>query len=244
MNDQGSDERELVRRCREGSESAYAEMVRHHRPRLYALAFRLLGDRESAEDVVQDTFLAAFRAIERVEPRPSLSPWLNTIVLRIAGRAAERTRGRPKASLDEMSASGVDGSPWSDRFANLDPGADPHAAAEAAELRRAVTVAIAGLPFSHRAAVILRHVMGLDYAEAAASMGVPLNTFKSHLLRGTRALRETLGVSLADVEPGTTTNGNGHRETPVGVTARWAAEDRPAEPAVAEHATVERLARG
>jgi len=80
------DERELVRRCREGSESAYAELVRSHRPRLYLLAYRLTGDRETAEDVVQETFLAAFRSIEKVDPRPSLNPWLNTIVLRVAGR--------------------------------------------------------------------------------------------------------------------------------------------------------------
>ena len=95
------DERELVRRCREGSEAAYAELVRSHRPRLYLLAFRLTGDRETAEDVVQEAFLAAFRSIEKVDPRPSLSPWLNTIVLRMAGRAGSRARSRAGSSLDQ-----------------------------------------------------------------------------------------------------------------------------------------------
>ena len=98
------DERDLVRRCREGSEAAYAELVRSHRPRLYLLAYRLTGDRETAEDVVQETFLAAFRSIEKVDPRPSLSPWLNTIVLRTAGRAASRARSRAGSSLDQAAS--------------------------------------------------------------------------------------------------------------------------------------------
>ncbi|HEY6012477.1 MAG TPA: RNA polymerase sigma factor [Candidatus Limnocylindrales bacterium] len=198
---EGRDERELVRRCREGSEAAYAELVRSHRPRLYLLAYRLLGDRETAEDVVQETFLAAFRSIEKVEPRPSLSPWLNTIVLRTAGRAASRRRSRPGPSLDQS----VRHHPGSEALAapslgegmiDPDPSGDPHAAAEAAELRRDLAAALIELPFKYRAAVVLRHVMGLDYAEAALEMDVPLNTFKSHLLRGTRMLREALAGRL------------------------------------------------
>jgi RNA polymerase sigma-70 factor (ECF subfamily) len=224
------DERELVRRCKEGSESAYAELVRSHRPRLYLLAYRLTGDRETAEDVVQETFLAAFRSIEKVEPRPSLSPWLNTIVLRTASRAASRKRARPGPSLDQA----VRGHPGSDTSApqsmgegmiDLDPSGDPQAAAEAAELRRDLAAALLDLPFKYRAAVVLRHVMGLDYSEAARELDVPLNTFKSQLLRGTRLLREALADRLQPTtiaEPAVTApaaqvsgkslaSGNGHR---------------------------------
>ncbi|MDO8484922.1 MAG: RNA polymerase sigma factor [Candidatus Limnocylindrales bacterium] len=191
------DERELVRRCREGSESAYAELVRSHRPRLYVLAYRLTGDRETAEDVVQETFLAAFRSIEKVDPRPSLSPWLNTIVLRTAGRAASRARSRSSSSLDQatrrdaLSGTAV-GQGIGEGLIDVDPGADPYAAAEAAELRRDLAAAVVELPFKYRAAVVLRHVIGLDYAEAARELDLPLNTFKSHLLRGTKLLREAL----------------------------------------------------
>jgi RNA polymerase sigma-70 factor (ECF subfamily) len=206
---EGRDERELVRRCREGSEAAYAELVRSHRPRLYLLAYRLLGDRETAEDVVQETFLAAFRSIEKVEPRPSLSPWLNTIVLRTAGRAASRRRSRPGPSLDQVAhhhpGSETIGAPTlGEGMMNLDPSGDPHAAAEAAELRRDLAAALVELPFKYRAAVVLRHVMGLDYAEGALEMGVPLNTFKSHLLRGTRLLREALADRLEPREASST----------------------------------------
>lgn len=217
------DERALVRRCREGSESAYAELVQSHRPRLYLLAYRLTGDRETAEDVVQETFLAAFRSIEKVDPRPSLNPWLNTIVLRIAVRAGARARLRSSASLDqvtqrEMLSGSGPGQGLEQGLADADPGADPHAAAEAAELRRDLAAAVIELPFKYRAAVVLRHVMGLDYAEAARELDLPLNTFKSHLLRGTKLLREALADRLK-FEPPATVSATGpatHHESVVG----------------------------
>lgn len=191
MNIGGWDERELVRRCKEGQEAAYAELVRRHRPRLFSLAVRLTGQRESAEDAVQETFIAAFRTIERFEPRPSLSAWLNTILIRTAGRAAERTEARSGPSLDALEDDDdllLDHAPVT-RLGALN---DPAAAAEAAELRATLARAIASLPFRYRAAVVTRFVLGMDYAEAAASLDTGLNTYKSHLLRGTRLLREAL----------------------------------------------------
>ena len=195
VNDWGSDEHELVRRCRDGSEAAYAELVRQHRPRLFSLAFRLIGDREAAEDVVQEAFLAAFRQIDRFEPKPSLAPWLNTIAVRIAKRAASRSRARPSASLDRLI--GQDETLTAAlQPVELHPAANPQVAAEAAELQRDVAAAIEQLPFNYRAAVILRFVMSLDYAAAAATMDVPLNTYRSHLLRGTKLLRAALARQL------------------------------------------------
>ena len=204
MDDWGRDEQELVRRCKEGSEAAYAVLVRLHRPRLYTLAYRLLLDREAAEDVVQETFIAAFRQMERFEPRPSLSAWLNTIALRTAGRAAAHRRARPSTSIDASAFrdDGQDataGGEWPGdhlALADADPTADPEAAAEAAALRGEIAAAIVGLPFKYRAAVVVRHVMGLDYEEAARTLDLPLNTFKSNLLRGTRMLRESLAGQL------------------------------------------------
>jgi RNA polymerase sigma-70 factor, ECF subfamily len=209
------DERELVRRCKEGSEAAYAELVRRHRPRLLGLAFRLTGSRDTAEDVVQEAFIAAFRAMERFEPKPAVAPWLNTITVRLAGRAASRRAAHPDTSLDRMldpgfgsdagaGSDGAGGSPGrasvpGDLLALADHSADPLAAVEAAEIRREVAVALDALPFKHRAAVVLRFVMGLEYTEAAQTLDIPLNTYKSHLLRGTRQLRDTLGPRLAEV---------------------------------------------
>lgn len=196
MEPRGWDEREVVRRCKEGSEAAYAELVLRHRQRLLNLAGRLTNSPALAEDVVQETFLAAFRSMERFEPRPSVGAWLNAITVRLASRALSRTPGRRDDSLDrllDLDAAGAAGAPIEASLASVAADADPHAAAESAEVRRTVAAAIAALPFKHRTAVVLRYVAGLDYADAARTMDVPLNTYKSHLLRGTRALRETLG---------------------------------------------------
>lgn len=195
MNDRGNDERELVRRCREGSEAAYAELVRHHRRRLYSLAYRLTGDLHASEDIVQETFLTAFKAIEHVEPNPSLAPWLNTITIRLAGRVATRRASRGGSSLDQLMTPD-DGARAGVDFAAHDATSDPHTAVELAELRGDLDQAIAGLPFKYRTAVVLRLVMGFEYAEAAQMLGIPLNTFKSNLLRGTRMLREQLAPYL------------------------------------------------
>ena len=189
------DEQQLVRRCKEGSESAYAELVRLHQPRLYQIAFRLTSDRQVAEDVVQEAFLAAFKAMERFEPKPSLAPWLNTITVRIARRVTARRRATPSSSLDLIAPDGNGSGPIG-QLLDADLSTDPHAIAEGAELQTLVAAAIGDLPFDQRTAVVLRHVMGVDYGTAAETMGMPLNTYKSHLLRGTRALRASLTRQL------------------------------------------------
>lgn len=249
MDDWGRDEQELVRRCKEGSEAAYAVLVRLHRPRLYTLAYRLLLDRESAEDVVQETFIAAFRQMERFEPRPSLSAWLNTIVLRTAARAAAHRRARPRTSIDapafrDDGHDATAGGAWVGEhlaLADPDPATDPHAAAEAAALRGEIAAAIAGLPFQYRAAVVVRHMMGLDYEEAARALDVPLNTFKSNLLRGTRMLRESLRTQID--RPGAPA---GTAATPSGrpAPARTTGERTAGELTTGGRTTPERIVRG
>ncbi len=189
------DELQLVQRCKDGSEAAFAELVRRYRPRLFTLAYRLTADRETAEDVVQETFVAAFRALDRFEPRPSLAAWLNTIAVRNAGRGRQPVTQRPASSLDAM----LDDDARHQLAGRPRRRADPQRAAEAAEVRREVADAIAALPFKYRAAVVTRYVLGLDYAEAAASLEMGLNTYKSHLLRGTRMLRDALAVWLPGV---------------------------------------------
>lgn len=212
MTDWVLDETELVRRCREGSDAAYAVLVREHRPRLFVLASRLTGDRATAEDVVQEAFLAAFKAIDRFEPKPSLSAWLNTITVRIAKRAASRARSRADTFLSMAEPDGDTG-PAARGHVDRSLDGDPVAAAESAELRAQVAAAIERLPFNYRAAVVLRFETGLDYAAAAAAMDVPLNTFKSHLLRGTRLLRADLARHL-EPAPGDDLPGRGPATPP------------------------------
>ncbi len=161
------DERELVRRCARGSEWAHREVIRTHRPRLYLIAYHLTGDRGTAEGVVEQVLVVAFRSLERADPRPSLEPWLNAMVVRTAARAAAR-----------RSRSGT------------------RSGAAARLLSTDLADALVELPFRDRAAVVLRRVVGLENVEAARELDVSLETFKSHLLRGTRLLRAVLAHRL------------------------------------------------
>jgi RNA polymerase sigma factor (sigma-70 family) len=135
----------------------------------------------------------AFKSIEKIEPAHRSSR-LNTIAIRVP--AAQRLGVRPaRGPPDRVFDTDGDGASTPE-LASVDVATDPHAAAEMAELRRDLAAAIADLPFKYRTAVVLRYVMGLDYAEAAQTLGIPLNTFKSNLLRGTRLLREQLASRL------------------------------------------------
>jgi len=234
------DDRELVRRCKEGSEAGYAELVRRHRQRLLNLAYRLTADQDVAEDVVQEAFLAAFRGMERFEPQPALAPWLNTITVRLAVRHATRRSQLPRSIDNHWSQSVAgDGGSASELYLATDPSTDPAAASERAELRRELQDAISELPSKERAAVVLRLVMGLEYAEAAQTMDVPLNTYKSHLLRGTRRLREALADRLrhARESPTTVTVPADERSARSSFSPTVAARlDGPAEPALAPRA--------
>lgn len=165
------DERELVRRCAWGSEWAQREVIRTHRPRLYLIAYHLTGHRGIAEGIVEDALVVAFRSLERADPRPSLEPWLNAIVVRTAARAAAR-RSRS--------------------------GARPGAAARPPSTDLAG--ALVELPFRDRAAVVLRRVVGLENVEAARELELSLETFKRHLLRGTRLLRTVLADRLVPAD--------------------------------------------
>ena len=168
--------------------------MRRHRPRLFSLAFRLTGQRETAEDVVQETFIARVPHDRALRAPAVPVAWLNTILIRTAGRAAERIEARSGPSLDAL-LDDDDLLLEHVAAARLAPDDDPAAAAEAAELRATLPRAIASLPFRYRAAVVTRFVLGMDYAEAAAALDTGLNTYKSHLLRGTRILREALPAS-------------------------------------------------
>ncbi len=161
------DERELVRRCAWGSEWAQREVIRTHRPRLYLIAYHLTGDRATAEGIVEHVLVVAFRSLERADPQPSLEPWLNATVVRTAARAAAR-RSRS--------------------------GTPPGAAARLPSTDLAG--ALVKLSFRDCAAVVLCRVVGLENAEAARDLDVSLETFKSHLLRGTRILQTVLADRL------------------------------------------------
>lgn len=144
---------------------------------LYGYAVRLLGDRQAAEEVVQDTLLQAWRAGDRYDPdRASLGTWLFTIAHNLVVDRHRRRAARPRTV-----------GPVDDRDAPLTDG----------EVDRAIETwqvaeALAGLSDTHREAIVLVHYRGHTVAEAADLLGVPPGTVKSRVFYGLRALRLAL----------------------------------------------------
>jgi RNA polymerase sigma-70 factor (ECF subfamily) len=166
----------------------FERLVLAYQHRLYAFALRLTGNPQDAEEIAQDAFVRAYRALERYPAERvralALRPWLYQIALNVT---RNRTRGR---RLRLVPLDQPDGS------ARVEPvedaGRGPEALAERAEAGDELAALVAALPARYRAAVILRHVEGLPYGEMAGLLGQPVGTVKANVHRGTRLLREAL----------------------------------------------------
>ena len=186
-----NNERDLLTAARRGDLEAFNRLVLAYQEEVYALAYRMLGDPEAAADATQETFLAAWRHLKGFRGG-SFRGWL----LRIATNACYdelRRRGRrPQVPLEGTREEGeADALPW---MADPNPASSPEAVLQRRELQQALETCIRRLPPKLRAALLLVDVHGLDYAEAAASLGVPLGTVKSRLARARRAMQACLGA--------------------------------------------------
>ncbi|MEW6524676.1 MAG: sigma-70 family RNA polymerase sigma factor [Bacillota bacterium] len=182
-------EEQLVRQCQQGDHAAFASLVAKYRDRVFNLAYRMLGQREDAEDVVQDAFLQTFRAIDRFRPSERFSSWLYRIATNLC---IDRLRKSRKKLLS------LDGpvSEARDRYEMVDSGSStPEEEVMARELRRQLAVAVQGLPPDYRAVIVLRHFQGLSYQEIANVLQLPLGTVKTRLFRAREVLRLRLEIA-------------------------------------------------
>jgi len=184
-----SDE-DLVAACLQGRESAYALLVERHTPRLHRIAVRICRHPQDAEDAVQETLLQAVRDLRQWKPTAPLEAWLVTIAVRTAQRVDQRSN-RVASRSDSLDAPHPDGNERELR--DRSAASDPAAAAGQADLATRLAAAIAALPQNYRTAVSLRFQEGLSPKEIAATLGIPERTVRTHLLRGLRALRKSVG---------------------------------------------------
>lgn len=155
----------------------WEEIARDHGRFLYAVAYRLAGNAEDAQDLVQDALLRIRRGLETYRPG-SLEGWLARIVTNVFLDDVRRRRRRPTVAL-----------PF-DHEHRLPPAAAADAASEA--LSEEVQRALDSLPPDFRVAVVLCDVADLGYDEIAGQLGVPVGTVRSRIHRGRRMLREML----------------------------------------------------
>jgi len=167
-----------VGRAAAGDRGAWRELVDCYQHRVFALVSRMLAgrDRQTVEDIAQDTFLAVFKQLPRYRPDgpARLSSWILTIAARRAIDELRRHRPTPVEDADVPGAARTD------------------ERARGNELARAIRGALAELSPELRAAFLLREYHGLDYAEIARSLQIDLGTVKSRLSRARQALRERL----------------------------------------------------
>jgi RNA polymerase sigma-70 factor (ECF subfamily) len=177
----------------EDVDASFETLVRHFQDRLFTFALRLTGRREDAEEVAQDAFVRAYRALktypaERIRAM-ALKAWLYQVTLNVARNRVRRKR-LPTVSLDDEGSRGVAARSLSD-----DPRARPDARFEVKRVRSDIASLVARLPERYRAPLILRYVEGLKVEEVAAILKQPLGTTKSNVHRAINALRESLSES-------------------------------------------------
>jgi RNA polymerase sigma-70 factor (ECF subfamily) len=186
----GGAESDELARLRSGDEAAFAAFVRRESPRLLAVARRILRSDEEARDAVQDAFVSAWRNLATFEGGSRLSTWLHRIAVNAALMRLRSRRRRREQPIEDLLP----------RFAEDGHHAQPVAAwtpqeacpLERAELRAVVRDCIDRLPESHRLALVLRDIEGLDTAEAAAALGIRPDALKMRLHRARQALRTLL----------------------------------------------------
>lgn len=181
-------------------DAAFERLVVAHQDRLYTIALRLLGDARDAEEVAQDAFVRAYRAIATYDGARirdlQLRPWLTTIVVNLC-----RNRGRRRVpqlvALDAPANGRDDAATPADRLAAVDPRGSPDATAVRRESAATWARLVAGLPDRYRTPIVLRHVDGLSYHEMSEVLGRPEGTLKAQVHRGLVQLRDAYERSEA-----------------------------------------------
>ncbi len=190
------DEQALVRALRRGDRRACDDLVRHYAPKLYNVALRLVGRPDEAEDVLQETFIAACEKIKDFKGRSQLGTWLYRIATN--NGLMHLRRRRPTVSLEEVDETGINVEP---RLLQRWP-EDPASAVDAAELRAVMEEAINALPETLRLAFVLRDIEGLSTREAAEVLGISPTALKVRLHRARLLLRERLAEYFATASGG------------------------------------------
>ena len=182
---------DVVALAQQGRDSAFRELIRRYERPVFSLIYRMVRDRELAEDLAQDTFIKVLNHIDRYRPEFKLSSWLFKIANNVA---IDHLRRRQLVTVS------IDGSPHAQspdaveatRFDIADQQESALDEMEARELGTSIERAIASLRPEYRSCIMLRHVEGRSYEEIAATLDLPLGTVKTYIHRARYELREAL----------------------------------------------------
>jgi RNA polymerase sigma-70 factor (ECF subfamily) len=182
------DEAQMVAYAKEGDLDAFNRLVLAYQDIAYNVAYRMMGDPASAEDVTQDAFISAYKKLNTFRGG-SFKAWLLRIVTNASYDELRRRKRRPTTALEPTSR---DDEEIEDPVWLTDPGETPEEAATRAELGLAIQKCLDSLNAEFRAVVVLVDVQGMDYTEAAKTVGKPLGTIKSRLARARAKMQDCL----------------------------------------------------
>jgi RNA polymerase sigma-70 factor, ECF subfamily len=172
-----------VSRARTGDPDAFRQLVERHSQPIFRLAYRMTGNEHDADDVLQETFLRAYRQLGRFEDRANFGTWLHRIAVNCALDLL-RSRGRidryRSADPEEAEMTAASSDPQQDRLLL------------SAELRDQVAAAMERLSGNERTAFVLRHFEGMPVEEIGKTLGIQVNAAKHTIFRAVRKLRESL----------------------------------------------------
>jgi RNA polymerase sigma-70 factor (ECF subfamily) len=179
-----TDDHRLIAECLRGDTLAFGELIRRYQDRLFNLVYRLLGNVEDAQDVVQDTFLNAYKSLHAFKKEAEFFTWL----YRIAWNTAVSLKRKQRMALSLHAGRGQ---------GMIDPlddsdGTQPGAALERVEQERRIQDALNRLSPEHRAVLVLKEMEGQKYETIAEILQVPVGTIRSRLHRARMELREIL----------------------------------------------------
>jgi len=199
----GEDDLTLVRAIRRGDSAAWSPLLSRHQDRVFAVCVRMVGDRELALDLAQDTLVKVIQGLDSYDGRSLLSTWITRIAINVCLSKLRSEKLRRHASLDAP-APGTDdpGRTFASATAQT---REPFAAdrVQSTEDRRLVLTALMRIDPEQRAILVLRDSRGMDYERIAEVLGVAVGTVKSRLFRARTALREHIEVlqKSGDGEP-------------------------------------------
>jgi RNA polymerase sigma-70 factor (ECF subfamily) len=184
-----------VAKARDGDSEAFRLLVERHSRAVFRVAHRMTGSAQDAEDVVQETFLKAYRQLGRFESRANFSTWLHRIAVNcsidlIRGRRSRET-GHEAADLEMLGAAAETGDAGS---------LSPERLMLSAEVQDRVRAAMAALSGMERAAFTLRHFEGRTIDEISAALGLKTNAAKHSVFRAVRKMRLALGPLVTKSE--------------------------------------------
>jgi len=182
-------------RAGQPAEEAIPLLFDRYGPKIFRLAVRECGSEDDAYDVVQDTFLTAFKSWDSFEGRSKASSWLYTIAVRACRRRHRRRAGEPRhlASLDELL-------PGPETTIAVFDADDPHAATLRSEAKERVEEAVARLPERYRLPLVLKEIAELSVGEVAEVLGLKVATAKTRIHRARLQLRGELEAVLPRAE--------------------------------------------